>query len=97
MLVSVDILKNIDEFRDIIPIIKHYHESYDGTGYPEKLAGTKIPYLARIFAILDSYTAMISDRPYRHPLSKEEARKIIKEQKGKHFEPKLVDEFLKIL
>ncbi|MFH1415720.1 MAG: HD domain-containing phosphohydrolase [Elusimicrobiota bacterium] len=96
-LVIVDILKNIDEFKDIIPIIKYHHERYDGSGYPDGLEGDNIPKLARIFSIADAYSAMLTSRPYRKPFTREEAKRIVSEQKGRQFDPALVDEFIKAI
>ena len=57
-----------DIFKDIIPIVKHHHEKYDGTGYPGMLKGEEIPYLARIAAVADTFDAMTSRRSYRGPI-----------------------------
>lgn len=96
-IISVEILQTVDEFKEIVPIIKHHHENYDGTGYPEGISGEEIPKLARILSIADAYAAMLSRRPYRNSLTKEEAKRAIIEQKGRQFDPKFVDEFIKVL
>lgn len=71
-----------------------HHEKYDGTGYPTRLSGTAIPLSARIVALADVYDALISPRVYKKPMSHEEARKIIVEGAGKHFDPTITEAFL---
>lgn len=80
-----------------IDIAKYHHERWDGSGYPEGLKGSEIPLAARIVAIADVFDALTSRRPYKEPYSFEEAVKIIKESSGTHFDPILVNEFLKLL
>ncbi|MEA3506733.1 MAG: GAF domain-containing protein [Elusimicrobiota bacterium] len=94
---SAGILETLDEFRDVIPIIKYHHEKYDGTGYPEGLRGKEIPRLARILNIADSYTAMTSPRPYRKAMSHEEALENIRSEKGKQYDPELAELFVNLL
>lgn len=74
-----------------------HHEKWDGTGYPRGLKGEQIPLSARIFAIVDVYDALTSDRPYRAGWSKEKTLKHIRESSGSHFDPSVVEAFLKIL
>jgi len=92
--IGVEILNPIKEFKDIILGIKYHHERYDGKGYPCGIKGKKIPLIASIIAVADSFDAMTSERPYRRALSKEEAIRIIKENRGKQFSPVCVDAFL---
>jgi len=73
-----------------------HHEKWDGSGYPNNLSGEKIPLQGRIMAIADVYDALISERPYKKTMTHEEAVKIIKDGKGTHFEPVLIDLFLSI-
>lgn len=73
-----------------------HHEKWDGTGYPQRLKGKNIPIAGRITAIADVFDALISKRPYKEPYSIEKSLKIIKENKGKHFDPDVVDAFLDI-
>lgn len=75
-------------------ICKYHHEKWDGTGYPDKLSGTKIPASARIVALLHVYNALTSKRPYRDALSHEEALKVIETERGKYFDPDITDIFL---
>jgi HD-GYP domain-containing protein (c-di-GMP phosphodiesterase class II) len=74
-----------------------HHEKWDGTGYPRQLAGEQIPLSARIFAIVDVWDALRSDRPYRKAWSKEKALEYIREQSGQHFDPQVVDVFLQLI
>jgi putative two-component system response regulator len=79
---------------NLLDIIRHHHENFDGTGYPDGLVGEQIPLLARIVAISDAYDAMITDRPYRHGMSVEKAATILKERAGLQWDPELVPLFL---
>lgn len=74
----------------------YHHEKWDGTGYPEGLSCTNIPLSARIVALVDVYDALTSERPYKEAFSHDKARKIILDGKGSHFDPQIVDIFLKI-
>ena len=74
-----------------------HHEKWDGSGYPRGLEGDQIPLVARIFAIVDVWDALSSDRPYRPAWSKEEVRRYILEQTGKHFDPCVVDAFMELI
>jgi len=77
-------------------IAMSHHEKWDGSGYPEGLYGEKIPLSARLIALCDVYDALVSDRPYHRGMSHEEAVKIITGEKGKTFDPEIVDVFMKI-
>lgn len=95
--IGAHILSTASIFKDIIPIVKHHHEKYDGTGYPSKLKGEQIPYLARIAAIADSFDAMTSRRTYRNSLPIEIVITEIRRCKGTQFDPAIADVFLDIL
>ena len=95
--IGVHILSNASIFNDILPIVEHHHEKYDGTGYPGKLAGTDIPYLARIATIADSFDAMASRRAYRDSLSIDKIISEFERCRGTQFDPELDDLFLDIL
>lgn len=84
-------------FKDIIPIVKHHHEKFDGKGYPSRLAGENIPYLARIAAIADTFDAMTSRRSYRDALDLQVVKDEIKRCEGTQFDPQLAEAFLDIL
>jgi HD-GYP domain-containing protein (c-di-GMP phosphodiesterase class II) len=91
------ILSHLDFLVPAIDIPYCHHEKWDGTGYPRKLKGEEIPLLARIFAVVDVYDALTSDRPYRTAWSREEALRYIQEQSGKHFFPEAVKAFALVL
>lgn len=88
-------LSPISHLKQALDIPYCHHEKWDGTGYPRGLKGVQIPLIARIFAVVDVYDALTSDRPYRSAWIKDQAIAHIREQSGKHFDPKVVDAFLK--
>ncbi|MEJ5202746.1 MAG: HD domain-containing phosphohydrolase, partial [Anaerolineales bacterium] len=92
-----EMLLPIEYLHPALDIPYCHHEKWDGTGYPRGLKGEEIPLTARIFAIADVYEALTSDRPYRRRWSKEEAVEYIREQAGKHFDPKVVEAFLQLI
>ena len=77
-------------------IVRHHHENWDGTGYPDGLRGEAIPIGARVLAIVDCYDALTSDRPYRRSLSHDRAAAMILERRGTMYEPAIADAFLRI-
>jgi len=91
-----DMLENIDFLLPAMDIPYCHHEKWDGSGYPRNLKGEEIPFSARIFAVVDVWDALTSERPYRSPVAPEEVRRIIREKSGSHFDPKVVDAFLEI-
>lgn len=95
--IGAQILSNATLFEKAIPIVKHHHERYDGFGYPEKLAGENIPYLARIAAVADSFDAMTSKRTYRDSLPMDVVINEIEKNKGTQFDPNIATVFLDIL
>lgn len=95
--IGAHILSNASIFSDIIPIIKHHHERFDGSGYPSKLTGEEIPYIARITSVADSFDAMTSRRSYRDKLPLEFVKNEFLQGKGTQFDPTVVDAFLTIL
>ncbi|MDO5437949.1 MAG: diguanylate cyclase [bacterium] len=88
-----EILKPISHVSSIIPIIEHHHENWDGSGYPDNKKGDDIPLISQIILIVDSYYAMISERPYRRAYTKEEAIIEIQNLAGKKYSEELVREF----
>ena len=90
-------LSSIDYLKPALDIPYCHHERWDGSGYPRGLRGEDIPLSARIFALVDVWDALRSDRPYRKAWSKEKTIAHIKEQSGKHFDPKVVEAFLALL
>lgn len=95
--IGAHILSNATIFADIIPIVKHHHERFDGRGYPSNLAGENIPLFARITAVADSFDAMSSRRTYRDSLDIGIIIEEIRKNKGTQFDPKIADVFLEIL
>jgi putative nucleotidyltransferase with HDIG domain len=89
-----DMLEPIAYLRDALNIPYCHHEKWDGTGYPRGLAGTQIPLEARLFAIVDVWDAITTDRPYRKSWPRQKALEYIREQGGKYFDPQLVELFL---
>jgi diguanylate cyclase (GGDEF)-like protein/putative nucleotidyltransferase with HDIG domain len=94
--VGADILSAIDFPYPVVPIVRHHHESWNGTGYPKGLKGTEIPIGARILSVVDCFDALTSDRPYRPRLSSEEAIKILLERRGNMYDPLIVDTFVRV-
>jgi cyclic di-GMP phosphodiesterase len=92
-----DMLYPIEYLRPALEIPYSHHERWDGTGYPRRLKGEEIPMAARMFAVVDVWDALTSNRPYRPAWSEEEALAYIREQSGKHFDPQVVDLFFKII
>lgn len=84
-------------FKDIIPIVKHHHERFDGRGYPSQLAGENIPFIARIAAVADTFDAMTSKRTYRDALPLSVVKEEIEKCSGTQFDPKIAKVFLDIL
>lgn len=95
--IGVTILSKSKIFTNILPIVQHHHEKYDGSGYPGKLIGDTIPLLARIVSIADSFDAMASQRPYRYSLSVELIKRELEKNKGSQFDPNICDKFIEIL
>ena len=91
------ILCNAEVFQDIIPIVKHHHERYDGNGYPARLEGNDIPYLARISSVADTFDAMTSKRTYRNALPLDVVKSEIEKCSGSQFDPDIAKVFLDIL
>jgi len=90
-------LSPIPYLRQALDIPLYHHEKWDGTGYPHGLKGEQIPLPARLFSVVDVFDAVTSDRPYRPAWSREKALDYIRDQSGKHFDPNIVGEFIKIV
>lgn len=95
--IGCSIVSPISGLGNYMCIIRDHHEKYNGTGYPDKKKGDKIPLFAYIIAIADAYHAMRSDRPYRKSLSKQETLRHLEEGKGTHFHPQILDIAIKVL
>jgi len=88
------ILSTVNEYKELAKIVLAHHERYDGTGYPFNIKGDNIPFESRIISVVDSYDAMINDRPYRNALSQEQAIQELKDNSGTQFDPNIVEQFL---
>lgn len=91
--IGADILSSIDFPYPVIPIVRHHHENWDGSGYPDGLRGTNIPLGARILSVVDCFDALTSDRPYRPKLTAEEALRVVIARRGLMYDPVVVDTF----
>jgi putative nucleotidyltransferase with HDIG domain len=92
--IGAEILAGVDFPYPVVPIVRHHHENWDGTGYPDKLAGETIPLGARILAVVDCFDALTSDRPYRRALSSVEAIDILRQRRATMYDPAVVDVFV---
>ncbi|MHB8092276.1 MAG: HD-GYP domain-containing protein [Syntrophales bacterium] len=90
---GVDIVDHYGWLKDAVDVVRYHHEKFDGTGYEAGLKGHDIPINARIFAVADVFDALTSRRPYKEPFALAEARRILTEDRGSHFDPALVDAF----
>ena len=91
-----EIINRFDILTNEARITRHHHERYDGTGYPDGLAGEDIPFSSRLIALCDTYDAMVTDRPYRKGRDREETLAEIKRYSGKQFDPDMADCFLEM-
>jgi len=94
---SEEILKQVDEFKDLAEIVRHHHERWDGLGYPDGLSAYEIPLESRIIAMSDAFDAMTSERPYKRAMTLEEAILEIEKNKGKQFDPQIAEIMIKII
>ena len=92
-----EILKPISYIQDVIPIIEHHHENWDGSGYPSKIAREEIPMTSQIILIVDAYFALIEPRTYRAELTPKQAIELIKQDAGKKWNSALVEEFISLI
>lgn len=89
------ILRDLGKLDDVLPVVLHHHESWDGAGYPSRLGSQQIPLAARIVAVADSYDAMSSDRPYRKGMPEEKIEKIFRSGAGRQWDPEVIDAFFR--
>lgn len=90
------LLGQLPAFHHAIPVVHHHHERYDGTGYPDRLAGDDIPLLARAFAVVDVFDTLVSVRPYKRAMPYEDALDSLEAGKGTHFDPSLASAFIRL-
>jgi HD-GYP domain-containing protein (c-di-GMP phosphodiesterase class II) len=94
---AVDLIRHVDRFNEVIPMVESHHEFYNGKGYPKKLKGKNIPLGARILSVANAYDAMTCTRPYRPRHTNEEAIRILKKGAGAQWDPVVIDAFLQTL
>src|SRR4051794_24312170 len=92
--IGAEILSSIEFPYPVVPIVRHHHENWDGTGYPDGLKGEEIPLGARILQVVDCFDALTSDRPYRRRLGDEQSLNILRERRGSMYDPAIVDAFI---
>lgn len=91
--IGYNILAGLRNLRAVLPGVRHHHESFGGTGYPDGLRGEEIPLMARVIAVADSYDAMASDRPYRRGLRVDEIETILRDGAGRQWDPRVVSAY----
>ncbi len=96
-MIGSKIIKEITDISDVISIVRHHHERFDGSGYPDGLKGDSIPLFARIIAIIDAYEALVSHRVYRNGTDEAEALAEIQQNAGKQFDPYLTTVFIRVM
>jgi putative nucleotidyltransferase with HDIG domain len=89
------ILADLKQLHEVLPVVLHHHEQWDGGGYPKRLAGEDTPFLARITAVADAFDAMTSDRPYRKGMSIEKVEQIFRDGAGKHWDPVVIEAYFR--
>jgi putative nucleotidyltransferase with HDIG domain len=94
--IGADLLSSISFPYPVVPIVRHHHENWEGTGYPSGLSGHDIPLGARILSVVDCFDALTSDRPYRPRMSDEDSFAILRERSGRMYDPLVVDTFIKV-
>ncbi len=92
--IGAQILSSIEFPFPVVPVVRHHHENWDGTGYPDGLKGEDIPLGARILSVVDCFDALTSDRPYRKRMTDEQALEIIRQRRGTMYDPAVVDRFI---
>jgi len=95
--VGMSILERVGFPYPLVPIVKHHHERWDGTGYPDGLRSEEIPITARILAVVDCFDAVREDRQYRKAMTREQAINLLRRERGKSYDPQVVDTFLEHL
>lgn len=94
---GIEIIKPVKSLENVIPIILHHHERYNGSGYPSKLKGEEIPYLSRVLCVVDSFDAMTSNRPYNVRKTYEQAIEEVRKYSGVQFDPEVSAKFIEVI
>ena len=96
--IGVEICSPLRSLRPVLPLIRHHHERFDGSGYPDRLSGQDIPLLARVFQLVDIYDALTNDRCYRKALDPCEALELMDDETRRGFwDPEIFDEFVSLI
>jgi len=95
--ISAELIEGLEIYSSVADAVRHEHERWDGSGYPDGLKGEEIPLLARVIAAADIYNALTTDRPYRKRFTDEEAIEMIREMRGKDIDPSVADALLRVL
>lgn len=95
-ILGAQLLDELPAFRGAIPVVCHHHERYDGSGYPDHLAGADIPMIARIFAVVDVFDALVSARPYKQSFGLERSLEDLEAGVGTHFDPGFAAPFIRL-
>ncbi len=95
--IGARILEPVATLRELVPVVLHHHEHYDGTGYPDGLAGEQIPLEARVFAVADLLDALVSERPYRTSMSLEDALEVMRRERGRQLDPHVLEVALRLI
>ncbi len=91
---SAELVEHVSQFRDIVDVVRHHHENWDGSGYPSGLCGQEIPLGSRVIIFADTVDAMTSDRPYRAALGEAQVRAELVRMRGVQFDPQICDTLL---
>jgi putative nucleotidyltransferase with HDIG domain len=91
---GANLVATMTKLRDLVPSVRHHHENWDGTGYPDRIAGASIPIAARIIRFADTIDAMTTERPYRRPLTEAQVRAEVIRCRGTQFDPEIADKLL---
>jgi HD-GYP domain-containing protein (c-di-GMP phosphodiesterase class II) len=91
---SAELVEKVSQLKDVVGPVRHHHENWDGSGYPDGLAGEEIPLGARIIMFADTIDAMTTDRPYRRAMTPQQVRDEMIRQRGRQFDPVICDKLL---
>lgn len=94
---GAELVSSIPSLQGAVPIIKHHHERWDGTGYPDRLKGEGIPFLARVCSIVEVFDTLISDQIYRRAQSQGQTLQLVEQESGRAFDPEIAAALLKIM
>ena len=91
---SAELAQHVSQLKDVLPALRNHHENWDGTGYPDGLAGEEIPIYARVIMFADTIDVMTTDRPYRAALGEREVKAELFRMRGRQFDPQICDALL---